>query len=205
LTTRLHLPDPDTAESYLREAETRNPGAWIPHSRNVAFAAREIAAHHPALDPGAAHVLGLLHDIGRREGVVGMRHTIDGYRFLLAEGWPDAARVCLTHSFPYKDVRAASSTWDCTPEELAEVEAFLGAISFNGYDELIQLCDSIALPEGFCLIEKRLVDVAMRYDNLNEFTVLKWEGTFRIKQRIDAAIGFSIYDLLPGVVETTFG
>jgi hypothetical protein len=34
---------------------------------------------------------------------------------------------------------------------------------------------------------------------------LKWEGTFRIKQRIDAAIGFSIYDLLPGVVETTFG
>jgi hypothetical protein len=198
------FPDPDTAESCLRAAEARNPGPWTAHSRNVAEAARSIAECHPELDPDRAFILGLLHDIGRREGVTGMRHVYDGYRYLLAQGWPDAARICLTHSFPYKDVRAGSSEWDCSRDELAEIEAYLAEIDYDRYDELIQLCDSIALPDGFCLMEKRLVDVVRRYRILNEFTLLKWEAYFAIKDALEARIGTSIYDLLPGVVETTF-
>ncbi|HUF39944.1 MAG TPA: HD domain-containing protein [Anaerolineales bacterium] len=197
-------PDPETARTYLRDAETRNPGAWIAHSQNVAVAARAFAERIPDLDPERAEVFGLLHDIGRRVGVIGMRHVYDGYRFMLAEGWHSVARICLTHSFPYQDVRAASSRWDCTPEELDEIERYLSAIEYDRYDELIQLCDSIAVPEGFCLLEKRLVDVMLRYKNFNDFTLLKWEAFFAIKERFEARMGVPIYNLLPGVVETTF-
>ena len=200
----MQLPDLDTAEAYLLSAEARNPGAWVAHSRNVAFAARAIAEKLPEINPESAFSLGLLHDIGRREGVSGMRHIYDGYRFMLAEGWPEAARICLTHSFPHQDVRAASSRWDCTEAELEEVRQALDSYEYNDYDRVIQFCDSIALPDGFCLMEKRLVDVVRRYRNTNEFTVLKWEAYFKIKDRLEAQIGESVYDLLPGVVETTF-
>ena len=37
--------------------------------------------------------MGLLHDIGRREGVTGMRHTLDGYRYLLEQGFDDVYSV----------------------------------------------------------------------------------------------------------------
>ena len=68
---------------------------------------------------------------------------------------------------------------------------------------MIQLCDALTTPKGFCLLEKRLVDVALRY-GVNDLTILKWEATFEIKRKFEDAIGRSIYDLLPGVEETTF-
>lgn len=34
---------------------------------------------------------------------------------------------------------------------------------YDDYDYLVQLCDALALPTGFCLLEKRFVDVAIRY------------------------------------------
>jgi len=46
--------------------------------------------------------------------------------------------------------------------------------------------------------------VALRY-GINDFAVAKWKATFQIKQDFEAVIGRSIYDLLPGVVENTFG
>ncbi|MDI6881043.1 MAG: hypothetical protein QMC95_13370 [Desulfitobacteriaceae bacterium] len=71
------------------------------------------------------------------------------------------------------------------------------------YDELIQLCDALTTPKGFCLLEKRLVDVALRY-GVNDLTVLKWKATFEIKGKFEAVIGRPIYNLLPGIEETTF-
>ena len=73
-----------------------------------------------------AYVMGLLHDIGRREGVTSIRHIFDGY---------------------------------------------------DGYDRLIRLCDAISLPDGACIMEKRLVDVALRH-GLPEFTLKKWAGFY---------------------------
>ena len=53
----------------LEDAERRNPGAWVPHSINVAKAARIFAEALGSIDPESAYICGLLHDIGRREGV----------------------------------------------------------------------------------------------------------------------------------------
>ncbi len=199
----MKLPSKSKAEALLNQAQSLNPGPWVTHSIYVAQAAEAIAACHPEMDPEAAYVLGYLHDIGRQEGVTSMRHAVDGYRFLAGLGYPFAARICLTHSYPIKNAAAGSSIWDGTDEEYQFVQTYLDQIEFTLYDRLIQLCDSLALPSGFCLLEMRLVDVVRRY-GFNDLTIPKWDAFFMIKAEFDAAIGKSVYSVLPGIIENTF-
>jgi len=198
------IPSRSQAHTMLAEAEALNPGPWVQHSLVAARAAAAIAQRHPNLDSEQAYVLGALHDIGRREGVTDMHHIIAGYRYLDEMGYREAGGVCLTHSFPIKQVSAAAGRWDCTLDEKREVAAFLENVEYTLYDRLIQLCDALSLPSGTCLIEKRLVDVVRRY-GFNDWTLKKWEATFAIQGVIEAGIGDSIYALLPDVVENTFG
>jgi hypothetical protein len=200
----MKIPTRQQAEAYLVEAEQLNPGSWIDHSREVALAAQAIANHHPDLDPETAYILGLLHDIGRREGVTDMRHVIDGYNFLLAEGYPYAARASLTHSFPLPEADSGAGKWDCDQEQVDYVQSYLLEIEYSPYDRLIQLCDAICLPSGPVLMEKRLIDVALRH-GFNQFTLAKWQSFFLIQNDFEKVIGQSIYNLLPRVVENTFG
>ncbi len=198
------IPTLPKANAYLLEAGRRNPGPWVDHSQQVALAAQRIAAAHPELDPERAYILGLLHDIGRREGIAGMRHVMDGYYFLTKEGYPDAARICLTHSYPVPDVNIGSSPWDGSTGERRFVAEYLAKIEYTLYDRLIQLCDAICLPGGPVLMEKRMVDVTLRYGP-NEFITRKWQAFFDIQREFETIIGQSIYSLLPDVVENTFG
>jgi hypothetical protein len=84
------------------------------------------------------------------------------------------------------------------------VAKYLSEIEYTEYDRLIQLCDALALPSGICMIEKRLVDVSLRYGT-NEHTVPRWKAYFDIQQSFEKVFGCSIYRYLPGVVENTFG
>ncbi len=200
----MKIPDRETANRFLREAEKLNPGNWVPHSQFVAQAAEAIAKAHPKLDSEVAYVLGCLHDIGRREGVTYMRHSFDGYRFLAQQGYDDAARICITHSFWLNQgLNEYIGKWDCSAEEMQFLESYIASIEYNEYDWLIQLCDCLALPSGFCLLEKRLVDVALRYGT-SQYTTAKWKVAFEYKARLEEQLGRSIYELLPGVVENTF-
>ena len=153
----MKIPALAEAERLLNEAEAKNPGGWADHARYVALAARNIAEVHPDLAPETAYILGLLHDIGRREGVTKMRHGLDGYLYLSDLGYDDAARICITHSFVIKDMALHEGRWDCSKEEFDTVERFLERIEFTGYDRLLQLCDALAIPSGICLMEKRIV------------------------------------------------
>ena len=200
----MKIPSLKEAEGFLAEAEIANPGPWVQHSKNVALAAKLISEHIPDLDPEASYILGLLHDIGRREGRTHIRHLIDGYRFLSDLGYEDAARISLTHSFPIANLEAFLGERDCSPEDLQFLEEFVSSVEFNKYDRLIQLCDGIAPPSGFCLIEKRMVDVALRL-GINETTLPAWEARFQIIAEFDREIGQSVYSLLPGIIEGTFG
>ena len=121
----MKVPGRQEALAYLEEAAGLNPGPWVDHSLHVADTAEKIATRHPDMEPELAFTLGLLHDIGRREGVFGMRHVFDGFRFLQAEGFPDAARICLTHSYPIPNVIYGSSTWDGSQAEQDFVAGFL--------------------------------------------------------------------------------
>jgi hypothetical protein len=207
------------AETYLKDAGQRNPGPWVAHSRYVAQAmsslAQALVHKRPGdpcfagLDPERAWILGLLHDIGRREGVYGMRHVIDGYTFLASEGFPQAGRICLTHSYPDEGLIAGASEWDGTAEELDFVRGYIGGIEYDIYDRLAQLADSVCMPQGFVLMEKRMVDVALRYGIGSNVPIdrlaRRWKAFFTIQKQIEEAIEASIYSYLPGVVENTFG
>lgn len=199
----MKIPSLDEAESLLQEAQSLNSGPWGAHSRYVAQAAQAIAQYLDNVDPQAAYILGCLHDIGRRFGVTGMRHVMDGYRFLLSKGFEDAARISLTHSYPIKTAACGSAQWDGSEEEYEFVQSYLDGIEYTPYDRLIQLCDSLAMSTGFCLLEKRLVDVVLRYGFV-PLTVQKWKAYFQIKDDFDRQLGRSVYSLLPGVIENTF-
>lgn len=194
------LPTPDAAEVLLLEAECLNPGPWVPHSRNVARAARFIAQRHPTLDPVRVHTLGLLHDLGRRTGPNKDRHILDGYEYLLGLGYDEAARVALTHSFPGAVLDTIQCHRDGTPAERARVEAAFAQVTLNEEDWLIQLCDVLALPDGFCTVQERQVDIGLRY-GVGERTSEKWRAQLGLKRHFDAACGVNIYRLLPGLTE----
>lgn len=204
----MKIPSLGEARSMLTDAEKRNPGPWIQHSISVAKAAEAIAAHSPTLDPEIAFIFGIIHDIGRREGLTDMRHILDGYNFLAKQGFEDAARICLTHSFPIKDIHAVEGQdegqWDCSNLEFEFIQDYLARIEYNEYDKLIQLCDALALPAGYCLMEKRFVDVAFRHGT-NEYTLLRWKAYLQLKNDFEKGLGTSLYNFLPGVVENTFG
>ena len=191
----MKLPTIIEAEQLLSEARQFNPGAWIGHSKTAAFCAKVIAEQCDNLDADTAYILGLLHDIGRREGVTDMRHIIDGYHFMSSLGYDDCARICLTHSFPYKDIRSYNGQNDCTIEETDFIISFLNKTSYDDYNRLIQLCDALALPDGATYIEKRLVDVVIRR-GFNDLTIPKWKAFLDLKNYFDKKTGTNIYKLI---------
>ena len=192
----------DRAREELAAAARMNPGPWEQHSLSVAENARRIAAR-AGLDPERAYVFGLMHDIGRRAGVSGIRHIFDGADYMRSLNEPEIARICLTHSFPLPDAGSFIGKYDCTDEQLAFLRAYLQSIRFDPYDLLIQLCDAISLPNGACIMEKRLVDVALRH-GLPPFTLDKWRAFMKAKAYFDELCGVSIYELLPGVIENSY-
>lgn len=117
----MKLPTIARAEAMLREGEQLNPGLWGEHSRSAAVNARLIAGRCAGLDPDAAYIMGLLHDIGRREGFSYMKHTLDGYRYLLDQGFDTAADICLTHSFPLQDIGSFMGSIDISGDDYSFV------------------------------------------------------------------------------------
>lgn len=193
----------ETAGKELEWAGRLNPGRWIEHSRFVALACKNIAAQCEDLSSDRAYCYGLLHDIGRYAGVTSEKHLIDGYRFCMERGWEKAAQICITHAFMIQDIKTSIGTFDMSEEGYLFMEGFIKGAVYDDYDRLVQLCDALALPTGFCLLEKRFVDVALRYGT-PPFTVDRWRKTLEIKEMFERKIGGSIYKLLPGVIENSF-
>jgi len=197
------FPNKEIAEEELKIAGQLNPGPWTEHSINVGLAAQIIAQRCRNLNPDKAYVLGLLHDIGRRYGVSARRHIIDGYNFAKEKAFDEVSRICLTHSFPVQDFDKEIGKNDMSAEESEFVRQYLKNITYDDYDKLIILCDSLADAQGFCMMEKRFVNTTRRY-GIFPFTVERWNATFAIKEYFEQQMGCSIYDVLPNVKETTF-
>lgn len=193
----------ENANRTLAWALEQNPGPWGDHSRYVAQGCR-IVAERCGLDGEQANLYGLLHDIGRYPGVTGIRHMYDGYRFCMDRGWEKAAKICLNHGYLIReDATAIVGPRDLTEEEQTTVSQLLSTMVYDDYDLLVQLFDALSLPTGFCLLEKRWIEVAMRYGT-HPANVRRWKRTLEIKAMFEQRLGCSVYDLLPGVVENTF-
>lgn len=197
------VPSPNEAKHLLNEAGLLNPGKWVNHSLYVGAAAQLLAMELNIADPETAYSLGILHDIGRRTGSKGIGHIIEGWRYLESLGYGLAARIAMTHSFPIPDVETYGGIRDVSAADLEMIADYLKNIEMNDLDRLIQLCDVLAMPDGFCLMEKRMVDAAVRH-GVTPFTPSKWLSFFQIRDDFEARMGKSIYSLLPGVMENTF-
>lgn len=145
----------NTAEAALEEATHSNPGLWIAHSRYVAKACQNIALRCKDLSPDTAFILGLLHDIGRYAGITSEEHLLDGYRYCMERGWEKASQICISHGFIIQDIHTSIGVFDMSEQERQFICQFVEHAVYDDYDRLVQLCDSLVLPTGFCLIEKR--------------------------------------------------
>lgn len=191
-------PKKEIALSELEIAGNMNPGPWTDHSKNVAKAASLIAEHCEGLDSEKAFVCGMLHDIGRRTGIAAVRHIIDGYDYAMSKGWDEAARVCLTHSFPVKDIDADIGKKDITDRQYDFIRDYLNNLEYDDYDKLIILCDALADANGFCILEKRFIDTTRRY-GIYPFSIERWNKTYEYKDYFENMTGRSIYMLLPDI------
>lgn len=185
--------DRKKAEELLAEAEQLNGGAWISHSYNVARLAEKIA-DKAGMDSEKAYVLGLLHDIGRRNGTMQARHALEGYYFLNQIGFEQGARICLTHTFQYQDVEGIYDSWDCTDKEKQFITDYLKSITYDEYDKLIQLCDALSLASGYCHAEKKMVSSVMKF-GFKDTTIDKWKAILELKEYFDSLIGGDVYSL----------
>ena len=163
----MKIPSIEEAERLIEEAAKLNPGPWIEHNKTAGFCARTIAEKCEDMNPDAAYVMGLLHDIGRREGVMDMRHIYAEY----------------------------NGQNDCSEEETEYIQNYIDMLEYNDYDRLIQLCDAISFPDGPTYVEKRLVDVVLRR-GFNDLTIPKWKAFLELKKYFDEKAGMDIYTLL---------
>lgn len=189
-------PTRQEAEALLADAARCNPGPWEAHSRVTAWCAEKIAQACPGMDAEKAWVLGMLHDIGRKFGVKHLGHVYDGWRYMMQSGYDEAARICLTHSFNEGKLESYIGKFDITEEETKELRQALAQTSFDDYDRLIQLCDSIAGAEGVVNIEDRMNDVKRRY---GRFPQSKWDKNLELKAFFEQMAGEDIYNVVGGI------
>ena len=189
--------DRDEAYKLLMESSKLNPGRWIEHSLNVGIIAERLA-EKLGVDKNRAYACGILHDIGRREGITGTRHIIDGYNFLEQLGYSDIARCCITHSFFVKNVKYIYGKPDMTEEEINFAQKYIDNIEYDIYDKLVQIGDAMGLPDGITFIERRLIDVHLRH-GINEITIDNWKSIFKLQAEFEEKLGYSIYKVFPEV------
>ncbi len=192
-------PSRSEAERILETSVPMNPGPWGDHSRAVAHAAEKIAAAC-GMDPDKAYILGLLHDIGRRYGTHHITHISDGCRFMLELGYPDVAKICITHSYNVHDIDNDVAPEDKDSPERIYAEKMLKSYDFDDYDRLIQLCDSIGMAEGLAPIEVRMWDVKDRY---GRYPDEKWQKNLDLKAYFEEKCGGR--DLYEVIGEVPFG
>ncbi len=188
-------PKKEVAFDELEIARTLNPGIWIEHSKNVGLACSLIAENCNGLDKEKAYVLGLLHDIGRRAGIMSTRHIIEGYKYCMSRSWEDVAKVCLTHSFMIKDVKTEIGKWDVSNEEYDFIKNYIQNVEYDDYDKLLQICDSLGSANRLCYLEERFIDVTRRY-GFNEYTVSRWEAIYEIQAYFERKMGKPLYSII---------
>lgn len=194
------LPSREEAIKELQIAGELNPGPWTKHSYNVGIAAENIAKKIDGMDSDKAFIIGVLHDIGRRVGFVNIpTHVYEGYKYCMQNGWDEAARICMTHSY-----LLMKDEFDYEPSDEQEkaIKDYIVNTTADDYDKLIQLCDALAVDYGFVILEKRFVDVTRRYGIMQSY-IKGWEVAFEIKEEFEEKMGCSIYDVLPDIEKTT--
>lgn len=122
-----------------------------------------------------------------------MPHIYNGYHYIMKLGYPDVARVCLSHSFSTPDFRTYIGKFDVTDEQREELRRLLAQMEFDDYDRLIQLCDCLAGSSGIVDMETRMLDVKQRYGS---YPQEKWDNNLWLRHYFEEKTGRDIYDIV---------
>ncbi len=102
----------------------------------------------------------------------------------------------MSHAFMIQDISTSIGEFDVTPQDYEFMKEFISGAVYDDYDRLVQLCDSLALPTGFCPLETRFVDVTIRY-GVHPSTIPRWKRVLEIKDYFEEQMGCTIYEALP--------
>lgn len=166
------------------------------HCLDVARIAETIAEYCPHLDPDQAYVMGLLHDCGRIKDEINLKlfHGLVGYDYMTDLGYPQLARISLTHCFYCQDFDF--SNYPQPKEQLLRCKELLKDIEFDDYDRLIQLADMMNDMGNICTIESRFQSISERYQI--PYEKLDWaiRKLTEIKHHFDKLCDKDVYELL---------
>ncbi len=170
---------------------------YIFHSRGVGRCCRIIAENCSELNVEKAYALGLLHDYGKRisEKITGRFHGREGYEIMMAMGYDDVARVCLTHSFYAPDFKDNDYP-SYKKEWLLWAKEKMSSLIFNDYDRLVQLCDLFFEGLEKVCIKKRIKGISFRYNLKETDTKNFYDNAVKNKKYFDEKCGCDIYKLL---------
>ena len=168
---------------------------WVLHCINVGIAAGRIAKKLN-LDDDYATALGLVHDIGRK--VNHPTHVEDGYKYMIDNGYPDEAIICITHSFIDDNIDLSAGGPPDNPDRYMYFKTLLEQHELTLYDSIIQLCDLFCSEKGFTTLEARLLDLAHR-KGIYEGTLEHFNSSLSLKERIEQQMGCSFYQLFPEI------
>lgn len=166
------------------------------HTQGVARAAEIIAKHIPEMDSKKAFVLGLLHDYGKRvnERQEARFHGREGYEQMMKMGYPDVARVCLTHTFPNKNFDDEAFSY---PRDWIDwTRNVLSTIDYDDYDYLIAFCDKFFEGMSMVSIESRVKGIVERYGLSKKQEEILLKQSLLLKSYFDDKTKCDTYSLL---------
>lgn len=170
---------------------------YVFHTKGIAESCEIIAKQIASLNAEKAYVLGLLHDYGKKypEKELGGFHGHYGYDEMMQMGFPDVARVCLTHSFYASDFNKDDYK-NYSSKDLDWAQDKLKNIIFDDYDKLVQLCDMFFEGRNKVTFEKRFEGIMKRhnlsFDNIKNL----YHHAEENKKYFDNKCGTDIYKLL---------
>jgi uncharacterized protein len=176
--------------------------SWRDHCLQVGAAAHRLAElisqrGYP-VDVEQAGVLGLLHDLGRsREHT--LRHGIEGYLLLQAEGHAEEARICLVHILKGRTLDQAVRLGMLTGEEQRQLEreGWIGSEP-SLEEKTATLADALMSDTGLVSIEQKYANARRRYGGQPHHRDDEaWvQG---LAHEIAQLLGMSPYDALKGL------
>lgn len=167
------------------------------HCCLVACCAEIIASRLPHIDGRKAYIYGLLHDYGKMIKDADNEmffHGLTGYDEFMKIGYPDIAKICLTHSFTNKDFKL--SDYSYPHRDLQKTRRLLSKMEYDDYDRLIQLCDLLILDFDFKTLRERIEFIKLKYRVSSLMIKRKYREALHLKSYFDKLCGCDIYSLL---------
>lgn len=163
------------------------------HTMGVAMFSRLLASHIEGVNPEKAYILGLLHDYGKKYSE--RFHGLIGWLELKEMGYPLAARICLTHTFPEKDFKF--EYYPSYPiEDLRAAKEILAEFEYDDYDRLVQFADMFFEALYIQKPEDRIENIKKRYNLNNEIYEFLINEAAKLKAYFDDKCGEDVYQLV---------